>query len=117
WLKSCFENFHELEYEVLVKVQECWWKVNAQEITPFTRMENFGRGPYANMKTEWASNPYLSINLWRFEMMKYSFDDDEEYITIKESEYLNHSKDSLDAYQELLRHIDEGWVVTTPEDE
>ncbi|GJU27296.1 hypothetical protein Tco_1165917 [Tanacetum coccineum] len=39
----------------------------------------------------------------RFEMMKYSFDDDEEYITIKESEYLKHSKDSLDAYRELLR--------------
>ncbi|GKD29401.1 hypothetical protein Tco_1240179 [Tanacetum coccineum] len=50
----------------------------------------------------------------RFEMMKYSFDDDEEYITIKESEYLKHSKDSLDAYQELLRLIDGGWVVTTP---
>ncbi|GKA60373.1 hypothetical protein Tco_0759780, partial [Tanacetum coccineum] len=44
-----------------------------------------------------------------FEMMKYSFNDDEEYITIKESEYLNHSKDILDAYRELLRLIDEGW--------
>ncbi|GJW63902.1 hypothetical protein Tco_0115786 [Tanacetum coccineum] len=52
----------------------------------------------------------------RFKMMKYSFDDDEEYITIKESKYLNHSKDSLDAYRELLRLIDEGWVMTTPED-
>ncbi|GJW16487.1 hypothetical protein Tco_0020620 [Tanacetum coccineum] len=131
WLKSCFENFHELEYEVLGKLQECWWKVNAYEIAPFTRIENFGWGPYANMKTEWASNPYVDINyifgrdyeasnvgctqenqghkgdpitepsnckVRRFEMMKYSFNDDEEYITIKESEYLNHSKDSLDAY-------------------
>ncbi|GJZ00983.1 hypothetical protein Tco_0518944 [Tanacetum coccineum] len=115
WLKSCFENFHELEYEVLVKLQECWWKVNAHEIAPFTRMENFGRVPYANMKTEWANNPYLD-NQPRFEMMKYSFNDDEEYITIKESEYLNHLKDSLDAYQELLRLINEGWVVTTPEE-
>ncbi|GKA58384.1 hypothetical protein Tco_0757572 [Tanacetum coccineum] len=53
----------------------------------------------------------------RFEMMKYSFNDDKEYITIKESEYLNHSKDSLDAYRELLRLIDEGWVVTTSDDE
>nr|GEX94587.1 hypothetical protein [Tanacetum cinerariifolium] len=42
----------------------------------------------------------------RFEMMKYSFNPDEEYITIKESEYLNHSKDNLDAYRELLRIID-----------
>ncbi|GKB33161.1 hypothetical protein Tco_0872562 [Tanacetum coccineum] len=43
WLKSCFENFYELDYKVLVKLQECWWKVNAHEIAPFTRMENFGR--------------------------------------------------------------------------
>ncbi|GKD87886.1 hypothetical protein Tco_1359040 [Tanacetum coccineum] len=118
WLKSCFKNFHELDYEVLVKLQECWWKVNAHEITPFTRMENFRRGPYANTKIEWASNPHLDVNrifgrdyeasnvdctqenhghkgdpipkpsnckVRRFEMMKYSFDDDEEYITIKES--------------------------------
>nr|GEZ18455.1 hypothetical protein [Tanacetum cinerariifolium] len=46
----------------------------------------------------------------RFEMMNYSFNDDEEYITIKESEYLNHSKDSLNAYQELLRLINKGWI-------
>ncbi|GJU43168.1 hypothetical protein Tco_1200434 [Tanacetum coccineum] len=137
------------------KIEGSWgdatpgWKVNAHEIAPFTRMENFGRGSYANMKTEWARNTYLDINrifereykasnvgctqenqghkgdpipkpsnykVRRFEMMKYSFDDDEEYITIKESEYLNHSKDSLDAYRELLRLINEGWVMTTPED-
>ncbi|GJU99505.1 hypothetical protein Tco_1328776 [Tanacetum coccineum] len=152
-VEGSFENFHDLDYNVLVKLQECWWKVNAHKIAPFTRMENFGRGPYANMKTEWTSNPYLDVNrifgrnyeasnvgntqenlgheehkgnpnpepsnckIRRFEMMKYSINDDEEYITIKESEYLNHSKDSLDAYRELLRLIDEGWVVTTPEDE
>ncbi|GJY57492.1 hypothetical protein Tco_0456607, partial [Tanacetum coccineum] len=34
----------------------------------------------------------------RFEMMKYSFNADEEYIAIKESKYLNHSKENLDAY-------------------
>nr|GEZ75542.1 hypothetical protein [Tanacetum cinerariifolium] len=51
----------------------------------------------------------------RFKMMKYTFTDNEEYITVKESEYLNHSKDSLEAYQELLRLINEGWVVTTQE--
>ncbi|GJZ68552.1 hypothetical protein Tco_0631792 [Tanacetum coccineum] len=62
WLKNSFKNFHELDYDVLVKLQECWWKVNAHEIALFTRMENFGREPYANMKTEWASNPYLDVN-------------------------------------------------------
>ncbi|GJV87447.1 hypothetical protein Tco_1531385 [Tanacetum coccineum] len=113
------------------------WGDATPEITSFTRMENLGRGPYANMKTEWTSNPYLDVNrifernyeasnvgdtqenqgheehkgnpnpepsnckIRRFEMMKYSFNDDEEYITIKESKHLNHSKDSLDAYREF----------------
>ncbi|GKC11542.1 hypothetical protein Tco_1008324 [Tanacetum coccineum] len=52
----------------------------------------------------------------RFEMMKYSFSDNEEYITIKESDHLNHSKKGLDAYRELLRLTNEGWVVTTPDE-
>ncbi|GKA36488.1 hypothetical protein Tco_0722979 [Tanacetum coccineum] len=62
WLKNYFENIYELDYEVLEKLQECWWKVNAYEIAPFTHTENFRRGPYANMKTEWTSNPYLDVN-------------------------------------------------------
>ncbi|GJW95465.1 putative reverse transcriptase domain-containing protein [Tanacetum coccineum] len=53
----------------------------------------------------------------RFEMMKHSFNADEEYIAIKESEYLNHSKDNLDTYRELLRIINEGWVMATPDEE
>ncbi|GJR57288.1 hypothetical protein Tco_1499450 [Tanacetum coccineum] len=122
-------------------------KVNTHEIALFTRMENFERGPYANIKTEWGNNPPLDANhiferdreasnvgcnqedqghkddpipepsnckVRRFKMMKYLFDNDEEYITIKESEYLKHLKDSLNAYRELLRLIDDGWVVTTP---
>ncbi|GJV04851.1 hypothetical protein Tco_1338420 [Tanacetum coccineum] len=36
WLKNSFENFHELDHNVLVKLQECWWKVNTHEIAPFT---------------------------------------------------------------------------------
>nr|GEY96904.1 hypothetical protein [Tanacetum cinerariifolium] len=140
FLGKNFENFYELDYDILVKLQECWWKVNAHEIAPFTLMENFKRGPYANMKTEETRDPYLNANhtfskasnvgetqenqghgghkddptpepsnykIRRFKMMKYSFNDDEE------SKYLNHSKDILDAYQELLRLLDEGWIVIT----
>ncbi|GJW73522.1 hypothetical protein Tco_0132892 [Tanacetum coccineum] len=148
WLKNSFENFHELDHNVLVKLQECLWKVNTHEIAPFTRTEDFGRGPYANMKTNWTHDPYLGTNkifrasnvgstrenqgydkhmgnetpeqsvckIRRFEMMKYSFSDNEEYITIKESDHLNHSKKGLDAYRELLRLTNEGWVVTTPDE-
>ncbi|GJZ30592.1 hypothetical protein Tco_0575639 [Tanacetum coccineum] len=147
------KNFHELDYNVLVKLQECWWKINAHEVAPFTRMESYGQRLYANFKTEKVHDPYLDINhifgrnydlsnagntqdnqghekrrddsthepsvckIRRFEMMKYSFKSDEEYIAIKESEYLNHSKDNLNVYRELLRIIKEGWVVATTDDE
>ncbi|GKD12931.1 hypothetical protein Tco_1197338 [Tanacetum coccineum] len=102
WLKSCFENFHKLDYGVLVKLEECWWKVNAHENAPFARWENHSQGPYANAKTEKDYDLYLDINrifgrnygannagntqdnkkehhdpsicnIRRFEMMKYSF--------------------------------------------
>ncbi|GKC49458.1 hypothetical protein Tco_1072203 [Tanacetum coccineum] len=116
WLKNSFENFHELDHNVLVKLQECWWTVNTHEITPFIWMEDFGRGPYENMKTNWTHDPYLVCKIRRFEMMKYSFSDNEEYIRIKESDHLNHSKKGFDAYRELLRLTNEGWVVTTPDE-
>ncbi|GKD15315.1 hypothetical protein Tco_1199722 [Tanacetum coccineum] len=135
---SSFENFHELDHDVLTKLEECWWKVNAHEVAPFARWENFGQGPYANFKTKKTYDPNLDVNcifgrnyeasnagdtqdnqgheerrdnpthepsvykVRRFEMMKYSFNADEEYIAIKEIKYLNHSKYNLDAYRELL---------------
>nr|GEV42264.1 hypothetical protein [Tanacetum cinerariifolium] len=29
WLINSFGSFHELDYNVLLKLQECWWKINA----------------------------------------------------------------------------------------
>ncbi|GJR53874.1 putative reverse transcriptase domain-containing protein [Tanacetum coccineum] len=133
-----------------IKVEKSWGDatpgVNTHEISPFTWTKDFGRGPYANMKTNWTHDPYLGTNqifgasnvgstrenqgydehmgnetpeqsvckIRRFKMMKYSFSDNEEYITIKESDHLNRSKKGLNAYRELLRLTNEGWVVTTP---
>ncbi|GJR55716.1 hypothetical protein Tco_1406237 [Tanacetum coccineum] len=128
WLKSSFENFHELDYDVLVKLEECWWKVNAHENTPFVRWENHGQGPYANAKTKKDCDPYLDIDrifgrnyesnnagniqdnmkehhdpsiykIRRFEMMKYLFDADDEYVAIKEREHSDHSRTNVDACQ------------------
>ncbi|GJY94592.1 hypothetical protein Tco_0510953 [Tanacetum coccineum] len=51
----------------------------------------------------------------RFEMIKYSFGQDEEYVAIKEDEYedlTSTSKDACRAYQEIFRMMDEGWMVT-----
>ncbi|GJY27363.1 hypothetical protein Tco_0402089 [Tanacetum coccineum] len=52
WLKSSFENFHKLDHDVLVKLEECWWKVNAHENAIFARWENHNQGPNANAKTK-----------------------------------------------------------------
>ncbi|GJZ57627.1 hypothetical protein Tco_0613121 [Tanacetum coccineum] len=134
------------------KVEKSWGDatpgVTTHEIAPFTQTEDFRRGPYVNMKTNWTHDPYLGTNqifgasnvgstrenqgydkhmgnetpeqsvckIRRFEMMKYSFSNNEEYITIKESDYLNNSKKGLDAYRELLRLTNEGWVLTTPDE-
>nr|GEX39153.1 retrotransposon protein, putative, Ty1-copia subclass [Tanacetum cinerariifolium] len=52
-------------------------------------------------------------NMRRFKMIKYSFGQDEEYVTIKEDEYddlVRTSEDACRAYQEIFRMIDEGWM-------
>ncbi|GJU59333.1 hypothetical protein Tco_1237099, partial [Tanacetum coccineum] len=57
-------------------------------------------------------------NIRRFEMIKYSFEDEEEYVAIKEDEYddlTSTSKDACRAYQEIFRMMDEGWMVTRNE--
>ncbi|GKE50750.1 hypothetical protein Tco_1485906 [Tanacetum coccineum] len=51
----------------------------------------------------------------RFEMIKYSFGQDEEYVAIKECEYDELTRTNEDAcrtYQNIFKKIDEGWTVT-----
>ncbi|GJX60219.1 hypothetical protein Tco_0291609, partial [Tanacetum coccineum] len=53
-------------------------------------------------------------NIRRFEMIKYSFRQDEEYVAIKECEYDDltiTNEDACRAYQEIFRSMDEGWMV------
>ncbi|GKE03014.1 hypothetical protein Tco_1390997 [Tanacetum coccineum] len=54
----------------------------------------------------------------RFEMVKYSFRDDEEYAAIKENEYddlTNTRKEAIHVYHEIFCLMDEGWMVTRTE--
>ncbi|GKC26494.1 hypothetical protein Tco_1033788 [Tanacetum coccineum] len=60
WLKRSFRNFHELDYELLVKLQDYWWKVNDHKCSPFSNWMNHIRGPYANFFTTY--DPHLDIN-------------------------------------------------------
>ncbi|GJR65176.1 retrotransposon protein, putative, ty1-copia subclass [Tanacetum coccineum] len=48
-------------------------------------------------------------------MIKYSFNDEEEYVAVKEDEYNDltiTSEEACRAYQEIFRMMDEGWMVT-----
>ncbi|GJT99403.1 hypothetical protein Tco_1109742 [Tanacetum coccineum] len=51
-------------------------------------------------------------NIRRFNMIKYSFGQDEEYVAVKENKYedlTSTSEDACRAYQEIFRMMDEGW--------
>ncbi|GKB32925.1 hypothetical protein Tco_0872326 [Tanacetum coccineum] len=54
----------------------------------------------------------------RYMMIKYSFNNDEEYVAVKEDEYddlIITRKEAFQAYQEIFRNMDEGWMVTKAE--
>ncbi|GJU48071.1 hypothetical protein Tco_1217626 [Tanacetum coccineum] len=58
----------------------------------------------------------LSVcNIRKYVMIKYSFNDDEEYVVVKEDDYndlIMTRRDACQAYQEIFRIMDEGWMVT-----
>ncbi|GJX80297.1 hypothetical protein Tco_0328446 [Tanacetum coccineum] len=112
WLRDSFENFHELGYDVLVKPEECCWKVNTNEICPYTRWDNRLRGPYTNTKPNGTFDRYLDID--RMPEKNYEANNvDEEYVAIKE--LINHSETNVDtqcAYRELFYKMDDGWLMT-----
>ncbi|GKA32696.1 hypothetical protein Tco_0719063 [Tanacetum coccineum] len=57
-------------------------------------------------------------NIRRYMMINYSFNDDEEYVAVKEDEYDDLTvtrKEACRAYQEIFQVMDEGWMVTRAE--
>ncbi|GJS03260.1 hypothetical protein Tco_0319768 [Tanacetum coccineum] len=57
-------------------------------------------------------------NIRKYMMIKYSFNNDDEYVVVKEDEYDDLTitrKEACQAYQEIFRIMDEGWMVTRME--
>nr|GEX89670.1 hypothetical protein [Tanacetum cinerariifolium] len=57
-------------------------------------------------------------NIRKFDMIEYSFRQDEEYVAVKEDEYDDLARtidDACRAFQEIFRGMDEGWMVTRVE--
>ncbi|GJW56858.1 hypothetical protein Tco_0103589 [Tanacetum coccineum] len=87
WLKNSFKDFHKLEYDILVKLEERWWKVYTHECSPFTR--NYEANNADNIQDDQGleknhTHEPSACNVRRFEMIKYSFEADEEYVAVKE---------------------------------
>ncbi|GJW64016.1 hypothetical protein Tco_0115900 [Tanacetum coccineum] len=54
-------------------------------------------------------------NIRRYMMIKYSFNNDEEYVAVKEKEYGDPTitrEEACRAYQEIFQKLNEGWMVT-----
>ncbi|GKA84243.1 reverse transcriptase domain-containing protein [Tanacetum coccineum] len=63
-------------------------------------------------------NELPMCNIRRYMMIKYSFNNDGEYVAIKEDEYDDPTitrEEACRAYQEIFWKIDEGWMVTRAE--
>ncbi|GKE21562.1 hypothetical protein Tco_1433074, partial [Tanacetum coccineum] len=57
-------------------------------------------------------------NVRSYMMIKYSFNNDDEYVAIKEDEYDDLTitrKEACLAYQDIFRIMDKGWMVTRAE--
>ncbi|GJS41177.1 hypothetical protein Tco_0566220 [Tanacetum coccineum] len=67
----------------------------------------------------WKTMRYIpTIMMKRYKMIKYSFKDEEEYVAAKEDEYDDltiTSEEAYQAYQEIFRMMDEGWMVMRTE--
>ncbi|GJS40341.1 hypothetical protein Tco_0565384 [Tanacetum coccineum] len=97
-LKKSFGDFHELDYELLEKPKDYWRKVNDHKCSPFANWRSYIRGPYANYYSNFLDMKEHEdeercelfddqerpvCNIRRFEMIKYSFGEDEEYVSIR----------------------------------
>ncbi|GJT10730.1 hypothetical protein Tco_0857772 [Tanacetum coccineum] len=121
WFKRSFGNFHELDYELLVKLEECWLKINDHECSPFTNWRDHIRGLYANINTtydcylEWRNG--RACNDRDIQEMEEQHKE-EEYVAVKEYEYdglTRTNEDACHAYQEIFCNMDEGWLVRRAE--
>ncbi|GKD17142.1 hypothetical protein Tco_1206300, partial [Tanacetum coccineum] len=100
---------------------DCWKRWKSHEINNL----DYDEGEYEN-ETHKEGHELCGIKnqevpvcqIKRYKMIKYSFNDEEEHVFVKEDEYNNLtiiSYEACRAYQEIIRMIDKGWMVTRTE--
>ncbi|GJX20550.1 hypothetical protein Tco_0223227 [Tanacetum coccineum] len=97
---------------------DCWKKRKSHEIY----YHNYDKGEYVN-ETHEEGHEVCSIKthevpicqIKRYKMIKYSLNNEEEYVAVKEDEYDDltiTSEEPCRVYQEIFQMMDEGWMVT-----
>ncbi|GKA31795.1 hypothetical protein Tco_0718162 [Tanacetum coccineum] len=100
---------------------DCWKRWKSHEIC----YHDYDEGEYEN-ETHEEEHELCGIKtrevsvcqIKRYKMIKYSFNNDKEYVAVKEDEYndlTSTSEEACRAYQEIFRMMDEGWMVKRTE--
>ncbi|GJR93373.1 hypothetical protein Tco_0265547 [Tanacetum coccineum] len=117
--KAIMEEMIDKDDESL---NEVWRRWDSYENTIHNHEEREIEEEHENKeRCELFNNPHHETPVYkiqRFEMIKYSFGQDEEYVAIKECEYEDltiTNEDACRAYQEIFRSMEEGWMVTRAE--
>nr|GEX70707.1 VIER F-box protein 2 [Tanacetum cinerariifolium] len=94
--------------------KEAWRRWDDYENTIHDHDERENEGEQENEeRCKLFDNPHQETpvcNIRKFEMIKYSFDEDEEYVAVKEHEYddlISTNKDACRTYQEIFRRMNE----------
>ncbi|GJX91234.1 hypothetical protein Tco_0344560 [Tanacetum coccineum] len=131
WLKGCFENFHKLDYELPfantnlnatynphLDIRRVFDKNDGSKehvdvhdkVDAIEKHEESGQ----KLNDDPAHGPPVCM-VRSFAMTKYSFRPEEEYVAIKEHGHDDLARadvDACQAYQEIFRIMDDGWLVT-----
>ncbi|GKC70054.1 hypothetical protein Tco_1115937, partial [Tanacetum coccineum] len=118
---DAYHNGNSLHYQVLEydddSFNDCWKRYKSHEIY----YHNYNEGECEN-ETHDEGHELCSIKsrevpvcqIKRYKMIKYLFNDEEEYVAVKEDEYDDltiTSEEAYRAYQEIFQMMDEGWIV------
>ncbi|GJU69792.1 hypothetical protein Tco_1256051 [Tanacetum coccineum] len=116
---SKLENCQFLDYEWYKALKDS--KLKDEALRNKAIMEGFNEDDDEshNKREELCEvHKLLVCNVRRYMMIKYSFNNDEEYVVVKEDEYDDLTitrEEACRAYQEIFQIMNEGWIVTKAE--
>ncbi|GKC27135.1 hypothetical protein Tco_1034429 [Tanacetum coccineum] len=100
---------------------DCWKRWKSHEINYHDYDEGEHENETHNKGHELCGIKTREVSVFqikRYKMIKYSYNDEEEYVAAKEDEYNDltiTSEEACRAYQEIFQMMDEGWIVTCTE--